>query len=383
MKVVYAGEKFSSSWKKAIFLAGPTPRDKAVPSWRPQAIALLQAKGYDGVVFFPESPDGLVRPDYDDQVVWETDGLNRADVILFWVPRDLQTMPAFTTNVEFGEWFKSGKIIFGFPKDAANIRYLEYKAKSTNTPCTNTLEATVDTVLSMIGNGAAREGGETFVPLHIWQTVAFQNWYQNLKTAGNRLDSARVEWVFRVGPKKNFVFLWVLYVDVFITKENRHKTNEVILARPDIATILMYKPAETLLATEIVLIREFRSPVSNSDGYVWEIPGGSSFKPKEDPNKVAAHEAHEETGLEIPAERFKAIDARQLCATLSAHKAHLFSVELTAEEINWLRQEQGVAHGVIEDTERTYVEIKTLKEILDQNLVDWSMLGMILSVLTK
>ncbi len=383
MQVVYAGEKIPTSWKKSIFLAGPTPRDKNVVSWRPEALAILQAKGYDGVIFAPENRDGQSRPNYNDQVEWENEGLNRTDVILFWVPRELKTMPAFTTNVEFGEWFKSGKIVLGFPQDAPNMRYLESKAKAFNVSCADTLEATIDLALNMLGAGADRNNGETYVPLHIWQTPAFQNWYQNLKAAGNRLDSARVEWVFRVGPKKNFVFLWVLYVDVFITKENRHKTNEVILARPDIATILMYKPAKILLETEIVLIREFRSPVSNSDGYVWEIPGGSSFKPKEDPNKLAAHEAFEETGMEILAERFKAIDARQLCATLSTHKAHLFAVEVTDDEINWLRQQQGVAHGVIEDTERTYVEIKTLQEILAQNLVDWSILGMILSVLIK
>jgi hypothetical protein len=75
--------------------------------------------------------------------------------------------------------------------------------------------------------------------------------------------------------------------------------------------------------------------------------------------------------------------ARQMVATLSAHKAHLFSVEIGDKELDLLRSQEGTAHGVVEDTERTYVEIRTLREILENNLVDWSMLGMILSVLCE
>lgn len=381
MKIVYAGEKFPTSYAKSIFLAGPTPREKSVQSWRPLALEILKAQGYDGVVFVPENFDGKSPIYYNAQVEWENEGLNRADVILFWIPRELPTMPAFTTNVEFGEWFKSGKIVLGFPKSALHTEYLGYKAKIHNAPCANTLEETIALALNFIGTGANREGGETFIPLHVWKTEAFQGWYQNLKSAGNRLDFARVEWVLRMGARNNFVFLMVLHVDVFITKENRHKTNEVIIPRPDIATILMYKPGPTIWETEIVLIKEFRSPVSNQNGYVWELPGGSAFKPNQSFHVTASQETEEETGLKIPPDQFKAMDCRQICATLSAHKAHLFAVELAPDEIEWLRQQQGVAHGVSQDTEQTFVEVKFLHEILNQELVDWSMLGMILSVL--
>jgi hypothetical protein len=66
---------------------------------------------------------------------------------------------------------------------------------------------------------------------------------------------------------------------------------------------------------------------------------------------------------------------------MSVHKAHLFSVEITEEELDWLREQAGVAHGVAEETERTYVEITTLGEIRRNANIDWSMLGMILQVL--
>ncbi|MEK7120251.1 MAG: NUDIX hydrolase, partial [Patescibacteria group bacterium] len=265
--------------------------------------------------------------------------------------------------------------------EAINIRYQEYYACKFQVPIANTLEETIKNALEMIGEGALRTGGERDVPLYIWRTSHFQNWYQAQKSAGNRLDGAKVEWTFRVGPKRGFVFFWILHVNVYITKENRNKTNEVVISRPDIATIVMYQKKADLYNTDIVLIREFRSPVTTSDGYVWEVPGGSSFKPKGDPLVLAANECEEETGLKIESSRIKKHEARQLVATLSAHKAHLFSVEITDQELDWLRSQQGIAHGVVEDTERTYVEIMKLGEICKQASVDWSMLGMILSVL--
>jgi hypothetical protein len=72
-----------------------------------------------------------------------------------------------------------------------------------------------------------------------------------------------------------------------------------------------------------------------------------------------------------------------LLSTLSAHKAHLFSIELTPEELEYLESLKGKTFGVEEDTEKTYVEIKTVKEILNDELLDWSMMGMILSILNE
>jgi len=43
----------------------------------------------------------------------------------------------------------------------------------------------------------------------------------------------------------------------------------------------------------------------------------------------------------------------------------------------------GTRHGVIEDTEITYVEVRTLREILEERLVDWSNVGMIMETLYR
>ena len=48
---------------------------------------------------------------------------------MFWIPRSLPDMPAFTTNVEFGYWLHSGKVIYGRPDDATKIKYLDWLYK--------------------------------------------------------------------------------------------------------------------------------------------------------------------------------------------------------------------------------------------------------------
>ncbi|MDB5184287.1 MAG: hypothetical protein JWN38_95 [Candidatus Saccharibacteria bacterium] len=382
LTLVYALEAPPLSYSKSIFLAGPTPREAHVESWRPEAIKILDMLGYDGVVFIPEHRSGRWHGDWFAQVYWEEHCLHLADCIAFWVPRHMVTMPGLTTNVEWGVWQDSGKTVFGAPDSAQGVRYPEYYAGQYAVPTARELEVLLAQAMVKVGNGALRTGGEREVPLYIWNTASFQQWYAALKAAGNRLDHARLIWSFRVGPERNIVFCWALHVDVYITAEDRHKTNEFVLSRPDISTVVMYQRAPVLEDSAIVLVREFRSPASNTDGYVYETPGGSSFKPGGNPLQLASEEVFEETGFHLDSSRFQLHEARQLAATFSAHQAHLFSVEITDDELAQLRAQEGTPYGVEADTERTFVEVVTLKDILQQANVDWSMLGMIMRVLT-
>ena len=81
-------------------------------------------------MYVPEYSTWKPKDDYVDQAMWERIALTNATVILFWVPRKLPDMAAFTTNVEFGYWLHSGKVIYGRPNDASKIKYLDWLYKS-------------------------------------------------------------------------------------------------------------------------------------------------------------------------------------------------------------------------------------------------------------
>lgn len=272
MQIVHARQPFPRSFTRALFLAGPTPRSPDVPSWRPRALELLAERGYDGAVFVPEDADGSPRFDYLDQVEWEEAGLHLADAIVFWIPRDLDALPGFTTNVEWGVWHDSGKAVLGAPPGAPKLAYLRRYARKLHVPQADTLAGALDAALQLAGEGVLREGGEREVPLFIWREPAFQQWYAAQRGAGHRLDGARLHWHFRSGPGRH-LFCWALQVKVFIPGEGRHKGGEVILSRPDVSSVLAYRPAARVADCEIVLVREFRSNAATPDGFVHELPG--------------------------------------------------------------------------------------------------------------
>lgn len=126
---------------KSIFLAGPTPRDDETATWRPDALELLRGLGFDGTVYVPENERWSKHDRYDDQIAWEWEALSVASVIVFWIPRDLTPnssgeakMPAFTTNVEFGLYARSGKCLIGFPTGAPKMSYLNALARECGIP---------------------------------------------------------------------------------------------------------------------------------------------------------------------------------------------------------------------------------------------------------
>jgi hypothetical protein len=91
--------------------------------------------------------------DYLNQVDWENTGTENCKVLLFWVPRDLVAMPAFTTNVEFGRYVASGKVTYGRPDSAPNNRYLDWLYKKYNTlPIFSSLEQLVDQAVEIAEN---------------------------------------------------------------------------------------------------------------------------------------------------------------------------------------------------------------------------------------
>jgi Nucleoside 2-deoxyribosyltransferase like len=145
MDVHYAGNRHAVS-HNSLFLAGPTPRDRNTPSWRPDALEILRRQGFGGVVYVPEpeaGPMGPRWPAYDAQCEWEQTMLDASSCIVFWIPREMATMPALTTNVEFGLYARSGKLSVGWPHNAAKNNYISFCCRKWGIVRSDTLEETL------------------------------------------------------------------------------------------------------------------------------------------------------------------------------------------------------------------------------------------------
>ncbi|MFF9436754.1 nucleoside 2-deoxyribosyltransferase domain-containing protein [Streptomyces sp. NPDC014735] len=146
----------------SVFLAGPTP-DKSAPvaSWRPEAARLLaeQWKGERPLtVLSPESRNGERADRYENQVNWETDAREAATAIMFWIPRDMRTLPGMTTNVEFGLDAPSGRAVLGCPPDCPSPernRYLIHVAHRHAVPVCTTLADTAAAALALVAAAGA------------------------------------------------------------------------------------------------------------------------------------------------------------------------------------------------------------------------------------
>jgi len=387
---IYANEQAPDSYHAAIFLVGPTPRTNKDPSWRPDALKLIEDfyknQELNIVVLIPEQRSGVFGKNnyFFDQVEWEKQHLEMADVILAWIPRDMKTsLIGLTTNIEFGRYIESGKLFYGRPKNVDQNRYLDWMYTDvTGRQPVASLATLTNQVTYYIHEKLAqcdcpvREAGERYVPLHIWSTKLFQNWYQSQRQVGNLLIYAKVLWTFLI-HKVNLTFSYALHVNIWIAAEDRIKRNEFILSRTDISVVVPYWRHPTdVFASEIVLIKEFRSPARTADGFVHELPGGSAFK-KSGILQVASDELYEETSIRISYDRFRHLDSKQLAATWSTHFANVYAVELKPAELDYAKKiaASGQTFGVKKDTEKTYVEVCQLRDI--GKYVDWSMEGMI------
>ena len=263
----------SSPLHASIFLAGPCPRDSGVQDWRHECVELFKQKGFTGALFWPVPNKNEDQGTFnlDKQVAWETKHLKMADIILFWVPRKIDgSFAGFTTNVEFGLYHSSGKCVMGYPPDAEKMRYIQWWCDKIDSipPTAQTLPDLVDTcmeklaalgyqkssspspstatsVITQNNSLVERYHGEHYIPLILWRSQAFQDWYQNQKAQGNKLLWGDVEYVFTLkrSAKFNFpsAFISILKAHIQIGKENyRVKENEVVVFRPDVSAVVPF-----------------------------------------------------------------------------------------------------------------------------------------------
>lgn len=148
MKVKYSLDPID----KSMMLLGPTPADELVLSWRPEALAILEELKFDGTVYVPEMSDWKPREHTQERREWEWEVVNTCTVAVFWVPRDLEHMPGFITNVEFGMLIQSGKVVIGYPEDAPKMDYFKSLADRYRIPVYHTLRETLEAAVIKSAN---------------------------------------------------------------------------------------------------------------------------------------------------------------------------------------------------------------------------------------
>ncbi|GGM92758.1 hypothetical protein GCM10010106_46200 [Thermopolyspora flexuosa] len=373
--VVHETEKPPESWAAAVLLTEHPDPSADAPPWQEEAIRLLRDRwaGPGRLVVFAGGRRGFPSAAPEHAEGWASDwrgtALAHSDVVICRSPGG--GCPAGVAG--WGAGHDSGRIVLRVPARPA--------AGERPEPGGPEVADAVTAALAHLGTGAERTGVQRQVPLPIWRTDSFQRWYGAQRAAGNTLLAARPVWSLRIGADRRLVFYWALHAVVHVTAEDRVKDNEVVISRPDIATAVLYVPGATIDDTEIVLVREFRTAASTPDGFVHELPGGSSMRTT-DPRSLVACEVREETGLHLDPGRFRAHGSRQLTAPMSAHHAHLFSAEITPEELEVIRGLADVPQGVAAESERTWPEIATFRRIRTERLVDWATLGLIVQALT-
>jgi 8-oxo-dGTP pyrophosphatase MutT (NUDIX family) len=222
-----------------------------------------------------------------------------------------------------------------------------------------------------------RVGGEAYVPAYIWKTAQFQSWYNDLKKAGNSLEKANLLYAYTT--PSGFIFSYMMKVSIWVKSENRYKSNEIIVSRRNVSNVIAYSDSR------IVLIKEFRSPVSNKDGFVYELPGGSSFDDSIDPLENARTEFFEEVGYLVKEKnRFTHVADRQLAATVTTHKTNLYALKLEEDEVDKIamlgKEKERDITFIGDSDEHTYVVVINKDGLFDLP-VDFSTIGMIASVI--
>ena len=117
-----------------IFLAGPI---QGAPDYKSTIIKHPKFKKYEDKIIFIDPKRKKFDAstfDYNSQVSWETRYLRMSDIVLFWIPEEVEKIPgrdyAQTTRVEFLECLaRKKKIAAGMEETLPLRKYMDYKFK--------------------------------------------------------------------------------------------------------------------------------------------------------------------------------------------------------------------------------------------------------------
>lgn len=134
--------------KNSIFLAGPCPRDDYNDDWRNEAIEILRKLKFKGDVLNPTNKyyDEKDKDHLTKQTAWEVEAMHKASAIVFWIERS-EEHPAYTTNIEFGEWVGRNRTYCGWTNKAIKNNYLNIRLNMCNKKRYTTLESMLEAVV--------------------------------------------------------------------------------------------------------------------------------------------------------------------------------------------------------------------------------------------
>lgn len=165
----------------------------------------------------------------------------RADLIVFWVPRELSRMPAFTTNIEFGEDYDSCRCLYGRPAGSPKNRYLDvrWQEVSGGVPHTSLRDLLTEGV-DLVGKGALRRGAERDVPIGIWRSPAFTSWYDALRASGHVLRAFRLRYALPLGKRHPASPVLGFLTEAALARagEDRVPASALFLAQPEGVIVL-------------------------------------------------------------------------------------------------------------------------------------------------
>jgi len=187
------------------------------------------------------------------------------------------------------------------------------------------------------------------------------------KKSQKELKKARVLYSLRKSNESSDLLFWAISLELSSKEDSSIKSNEVVFSGMDTASLLMYKKNETLENSEVVLVKNFRSSVSNADGYLYELPGTYFLtQPVEVAQLISNVSA--QTGFSPEKSKISTSNVRKMMSSFSAHQGILHFLELPEEDLKKINEETGKNFVVL-----------SVSSLLEKNLVDWSILGMILS----
>lgn len=391
MSICYKLESPSVFFKKSIYLAGPdvqeTDKSKSKDnddnaSWKSEAIKILKEEKFtDSVIFMPHNRKASDNSaNTEKSINWEKKWLNAADAVIFWFP-DNDANHDDISDAELNEYFNTWKIFVGSPAEPTENdknMYLKMTIEESGGKWYTDLRTLIKDALAFIGEGSTRRGAERKVPINIWNDRTFQKWKDGIEN--NNLNCEITDYTINhaiVDSVTKELFCWIIKPSIHIGKEKRDKNNEVVIGRLAGSIICVYTKDTKLDDTRFVLVKEFRSAVKNKDGYVLELPSGALHE-GESIIESSLSELQEETGVVLQDKDFKKVGDRQFAPTLIANTSFVYKIGITSSEMDAIEKEvKDKTFGIQEETEITYVCIKTWKQILSEKQVDWSTLGIL------